>query len=128
MKLRSSRSAGEFVRLNRAPDDRPSWEALMTRTAYWGVDFHARMQTIAYCDTANGEIQLAQLDHRKHDVRNFYSRLTGQVIVGLEAGGLTAPGLKRCSKNLAIRCGQGTLPRFGDEQTGDRRTIVGMPS
>jgi transposase len=45
------------------------------------------MQTIAYCDSANGEIQLAQLDHRKDDVRDFYSKLTGQVIVGLEAGG-----------------------------------------
>jgi len=45
------------------------------------------MQTIAYCDSADGEIQLAQLDHRKDDVRDFYSKFTGQVIVGLEAGG-----------------------------------------
>src|SRR2546422_5607643 len=59
----------------------------MTRTVYCGVDFHARMQTIAYCDSANGEIQLAQLDHRKDDVREFYSKLSGEVIVGLEAGG-----------------------------------------
>lgn len=41
----------------------------MMETVYCGVDFHARMQTIAYCDSANGEIQLAQLDHRKDDVR-----------------------------------------------------------
>jgi transposase len=48
------------------------------------------MQTIAYCDSANGEIQLAQLDHRKDDVREFYSKLTGQVIVGIEAGGYSS--------------------------------------
>jgi hypothetical protein len=30
----------------------------MMRTVYCGVDFHARMQTIAYCDSADGEIQL----------------------------------------------------------------------
>jgi len=59
----------------------------MTETVYCGVDFHARMQTVAYCDTANGEIQLAQLDHRKDDIRGFYAQFTGQVIVGLEAGG-----------------------------------------
>jgi len=62
----------------------------MMRTVYCGVDFHARMQTIAYCDSANGEIQLAQLDHRKDDVRDFYSKLTGEVIVGLEAGGYSS--------------------------------------
>jgi transposase len=59
----------------------------MAETVYCGVDFHARMQTIAYCDSANGEIQLAQLDHREDDVRGFYSQFTGQVIVGLETGG-----------------------------------------
>jgi transposase len=48
------------------------------------------MQTIAYCDSADGEIQLAQLDHRKDDVREFYSKLTGQVIVGLETGGYSS--------------------------------------
>ena len=62
----------------------------MTRTVYCGVDFHARMQTIAYCDSADGEVHLIQLDHRKDDVRDFYSKLTGLVIVGLEAGGYSS--------------------------------------
>jgi len=62
----------------------------MTRTVYCGVDFHARMQTIAYSDSANGEVQLAQLDHRKDDVRGFYSQFTGQVIVGMETGGYSS--------------------------------------
>jgi transposase len=49
------------------------------------------MQTIAYCDSADGEIHLAQLDHRKkEDVRDFYSKLTGRVIVGLESGGYSS--------------------------------------
>ncbi len=62
----------------------------MMETVYCGVDFHARTQVIAYCDSANGEIRLAQLDHRKDDVRGFYSQFTGQVIVGLESGGYSS--------------------------------------
>jgi len=48
------------------------------------------MQTIAYCDSADGEVKLAQLDHRNEDVRDFYSKLTGPVIVGLESGGYSS--------------------------------------
>jgi transposase len=59
----------------------------MTRTVYCGVDFHARMQTVAYCDSADGEIRRAQLDHRKDE---FYAQFTGEVIVGLEAGGYSS--------------------------------------
>jgi transposase len=53
---------------------------------YCGIDFHARQQTICYCDTADGEIHLNELDH-KEDVRGFYASHTGEVIVGLEACG-----------------------------------------
>jgi transposase len=53
---------------------------------YCGVDFHARQQTICYCEGADGEIHLKELDH-KGDVRGFYASLTGEVIVGLEASG-----------------------------------------
>jgi hypothetical protein len=60
------------------------------RSVYCGVDFHARMQTVAYCDLADGEIHLAQLDHRKDDVRDFYAQFTDEVIVGLEAGGYSS--------------------------------------
>jgi hypothetical protein len=54
---------------------------------YCGVDFHARQQTICYCDTADGVPHRRELDHQKDDVRSFYSQLTGKVIVGLEASG-----------------------------------------
>ena len=41
-------------------------------TIYCGVDFHARRQTICYCDSAGGEIRLAELDHERDDVGGFY--------------------------------------------------------
>jgi hypothetical protein len=48
------------------------------------------MQTIAHCHSANGEIQSAQLDHRKDDVQGFHSQFSGKVIVGLESGGYSS--------------------------------------
>lgn len=56
-------------------------------TTYCGVDFHARQQTICYCDTADGLIQCHELHHDQDDVRAFYSQFTGEVVVGLEASG-----------------------------------------
>lgn len=57
-------------------------------TIYCGVDFHARTQTLSYCDTHNGEITSTVLDHsKKDDVRAFYSQFKGDVIIGLEASG-----------------------------------------
>src|SRR5918912_4118604 len=63
------------------------WEVPMTQTFYCGVDFHARSQTIAYCDSTTREVQVTQLDHRADDLRQFYSQLPGKVIVGLETCG-----------------------------------------
>lgn len=54
---------------------------------YCGVDFHARQQTVCYCDTADGEIRLAELDHGEDNVRGFYSRFAGELTVGIEASG-----------------------------------------
>lgn len=59
-------------------------------TLYCGVDFHARQQTICYCDTSDGEIRHRELDHNKDDLSGFYSQLTGEVVVGLEASGYSA--------------------------------------
>jgi hypothetical protein len=56
-------------------------------TIYSGVDFHARQQTICFCDTAGGEVCLRELHHDRNDVRGFYAQFTGDVVVGLEAGG-----------------------------------------
>jgi transposase len=56
-------------------------------SVYCGVDFHARQQTVCYCDTADGEIRIEELYHERDDVRGFYSRFAGEVIVGIEASG-----------------------------------------
>ena len=54
---------------------------------YCGVDFHARVQTVRYLKTEDGEIQEIELHHQKDDVRAFYSQFTGKVIVGYESSG-----------------------------------------
>jgi hypothetical protein len=56
-------------------------------TVYCGADFHARQQTVCYCDSASGEIRLAELDHELDDVSGFYSAFADDVVVGLEASG-----------------------------------------
>jgi len=56
-------------------------------TIYRGIDFHARQQTICYCDTAGGELLFAELDHMRDDVSGFYSAHVGDVVVRIEAGG-----------------------------------------
>lgn len=55
---------------------------------YCGVDFHARQQTITWCDTTDGEIKQGQLlHHAKDTVRSFYAGLAPPVIVGFETSG-----------------------------------------
>jgi transposase len=56
-------------------------------TIYCGVDFHARQQAVCYCDSAGGEIRLAEPDHGPDDVGGFYSAFAGEVVVGIEASG-----------------------------------------
>ena len=59
-------------------------------TVYVAVDFHAREQTISYCDLADGEIHRSKLWHQRDDVRAFYEQFTGEVIVAFEASGYSA--------------------------------------
>lgn len=54
-------------------------------TIYCGVDFHARLQTVSFMDTADGETHQRDLHHQKDDIRAFYSQFAGDVIVGSEA-------------------------------------------
>lgn len=56
-------------------------------TIYCGVDFHARVQTVSYCDTQLGEIHTLDLHHQTDDLQRFYAGLNGDVIIGLEASG-----------------------------------------
>ena len=59
-------------------------------TVYVAVDFHAREQTISYCDTADGEIHRCKLRHQHDDVRKFYEQFSGEVMVAFEASGYSA--------------------------------------
>lgn len=54
---------------------------------YLGVDFHARTQTVCWCDTGDGVIQQQTLDHQRDDVRAFYTQFAAPAIVGLESSG-----------------------------------------
>ncbi len=55
---------------------------------YCGVDFHARQQVVAWCNTNDGEIWFIKLGHeRVEKVREFYAAFAAPVIVGLEACG-----------------------------------------
>ena len=59
-------------------------------TVYCGVDFHARVQTVCYCNLTEGEIYTRELHHQRDDIRDFYAQFTGQqVIIGLEASGFS---------------------------------------
>lgn len=59
-------------------------------TVYCGVDFHARVQTVSWLDTQDGEIHQKDLNHRADDVRGFYLQFVGEVIVGIEASGYSS--------------------------------------
>jgi transposase len=56
-------------------------------SVYLGVDFHARTQTVCWCDQADGIIHQRTLDHQQDDVRNFYTQFAAPAVVGLEATG-----------------------------------------
>jgi len=59
-------------------------------TVYVAVDFHARQQTIRYCDSTDGEVHECELQHKGNQVREFYAQFQGKVIVALEASGYSA--------------------------------------
>jgi transposase len=58
-------------------------------TLYIGVDIHARQQTLSYLDTEDGSTGQLELQHERDDVKGFYSKFQGEVIVGIEACGYT---------------------------------------
>lgn len=58
-------------------------------TLYIGVDIHARQQTLSFLDTSDGTTGQVELQHERDDVKGFYRRFEGEVIVGIEACGYT---------------------------------------
>jgi transposase len=59
-------------------------------TVYCGVDFHARVQTVSWMDTQDGEIRQRELNHGSDDIRGFYQQFAGEVVVGIEASGYSS--------------------------------------
>ena len=58
-------------------------------TLYIGVDIHARQQTLSFLDTEDGSTGQVELQHERDDVKGFYRKFQGEVIVGIEACGYT---------------------------------------
>jgi transposase len=58
-------------------------------TLYIGVDIHARQQTLSYLETEDGTTGQVELNHERDDVKGFYRKFHGEVIVGIEACGYT---------------------------------------
>ena len=84
-------------------------------TAYCGVDFHARQQTVAYCDSQDGEIKLIKLIHDdRESLHRFYTQFQPPVVVGLEAGGYS-DWFERFLEDLGIE------PWFGNPTEIRRR-------
>ena len=96
-------------------------------TVYVAVDFHARQQTISYCDSADGEIHRHALDHQRNDVRAFYAQFTGEVIVALEASGYSA-WFEQMLAELGHTVWLGDRPRLDAKRRGGRRAIGAMPT
>lgn len=59
-------------------------------TVYCDVNFHARQQSICFCDSAGEASRIAELHHDRDDIRGFYSQFTGEVVVGIEASGYSS--------------------------------------
>lgn len=60
----------------------------MDYRVYCGVDFHARQQMICSLTTEDGVMSTHELKHQnKAELKAFYARFSGPVLVGLEASG-----------------------------------------
>ena len=81
-----------------------------------GCDFHTRQQTVAMLDTETGEIVNVTLQHEGNNVREFYSALDGQVLVGIEATGSMQWFLRRMEE-LGIECRVGHPAKIRKAET-----------
>jgi len=60
----------------------------MKQLYYIGVDFHPYQQTVAYCNTQDGEIKYRQFRHSdKKQLRDFYRQCQTDSQIGVEATG-----------------------------------------
>ena len=68
-----------------------------------GCDLHARQQTIAMLDSDTGELEEKTLEHEGETVREFYSALSGPILVGIEATG-SMQWFLELMEELGIEC------------------------
>jgi hypothetical protein len=55
---------------------------------YISVDFHPYQQTVAYCDTGDGEIMFRTFKHSEREkLEGFYGSFDKRALVGVEATG-----------------------------------------
>ncbi len=69
-----------------------------------GCDLHARQQTIAMLDSDTGELEEKTLEHQGETVREFYSALSGPILVGI-------------GSRFATKCSDSTMsPILGEDR------------
>jgi UDP-galactopyranose mutase len=78
-----------------------------------------------WCDLAEGEIHRLKLRHQHDDVRAFYDRFTGDVIMSLEASGYSA-WFEQLLADWAIRSGWAILQKLDAKPRAARRTTAAM--
>ena len=81
-----------------------------------GCDLHARQQTIAMLDTDTGELEEKTLGHEGETVREFYSALSGPILVGIEATG-SMQWFLELMEELGIECRVGHPAKIRKAET-----------
>jgi len=81
-----------------------------------GCDLHARQQTIAMLDTGTGELEEKTLGHEGETVREFYSALSGPILVGIEATG-SMQWFLELMEELGIECRVGHPAKIRKAET-----------
>jgi len=81
-----------------------------------GCDLHARQQTIAMLDTDTGELEERTLGHEGETVREFYSALSGPILVGIEATG-SMQWFLELMEELGIECRVGHPQKIRKAET-----------
>src|SRR5437016_2233801 len=93
---------------------------------YIGVDFHARQQTICYLKTETGELVISELKHQdKEQLRAFYQRFQGPLIIGLGASGYS-PWFEAMLEQLGHEVWLGNASEIAAGRVGGRRAIGAM--
>ncbi len=81
-----------------------------------GCDLHARQQTIAMLDSDTGELEEKTLEHQGETVREFYSALSGPILVGIEATG-SMQWFLELLEELGIECRVGHPAKIRKAET-----------